>query len=297
MAEPKLGQLIRWREQYVSAALNEKFAGIIPPGIYKGFRLAPSGVPMTVSVVHGPDASSVAVVERNGYSLTVAMHGTGDMEIPAPGTWAVCIDAYYTTHAQGWQRIVLRDPARLEAHLVCIGTVVASESGVVITAEDIDYGSRQQSTMPTAQDMEAVWGALEGLNTRRKAAWTLEEDVPEGGALALPEGLSYMPGEHLLRMSWDGLVLFEGRQYEELPASEGEGPESGRIRLLFSAPAGSEFEAVVEGRVGTGSGEGGGDSWITGLAARVKALEISLSGVIDEAVFKGRRLDAGDAQP
>ena len=66
---PILRQSVRWGEEYVSRGLNAKFAGIIKPGVYRGFRLRPGGG-MSVLVDHDPDyPRSVAVVERDGYSL------------------------------------------------------------------------------------------------------------------------------------------------------------------------------------------------------------------------------------
>ena len=82
---PVLRQSVRWGEEYVSRGLNIKFAGVIPPGIYRGFHLAPYNQGALL-VEHGPDCQqSVAVVERDGYSLSVIMDDGGSVEIPAPG--------------------------------------------------------------------------------------------------------------------------------------------------------------------------------------------------------------------
>lgn len=67
--------------------------------------------------------------------------------------------------------------------------------------------------------------------------------MEEGGALTLPEGLTYAPGKHLLDVFWDGVACYPGQQYEEI--SSADALESTAIRLLFAAPAGSEMRVLV----------------------------------------------------
>lgn len=120
---PMLRQNVRWGEEYVSRGLNVKLAGIIKPGVYHGFVLKPGGT-MAVLVDHEPDyPRSVAVVERDGYSLTVVMDDPGIVHIPATGTWFVCLEALYTPTQQGYQRIVVRE--KPEPHHVVLGRVRA----------------------------------------------------------------------------------------------------------------------------------------------------------------------------
>jgi hypothetical protein len=72
---PKEQVKIRWREPYVSAGLNQKFSGVMRPGIYRGFEAQASGTPNNYInfVVDSGTSDSVAVVEDdvNGYSTTV----------------------------------------------------------------------------------------------------------------------------------------------------------------------------------------------------------------------------------
>lgn len=137
---PILSQTVRWAENYVSRALNIKNAGIIPAGIYHGYEVRPAGK-MAVLIEH--DASypkSVAVVERDGYSLTILMEDAGIVEIPAPGEWFICIEAWYAPTKQGYQRIVAREKA--EMHHVILASVTVPEDQYIITQEMIDYGTR-----------------------------------------------------------------------------------------------------------------------------------------------------------
>ncbi|MDX5979550.1 hypothetical protein [Vreelandella alkaliphila] len=82
---------IQWREQYVSHALNRKFTGIIPTGIYEGFVCKASGYRLTVGEA---GASNTAVVESNGYSITVRLTEPEVVEPTAAKPYVV-IDARY----------------------------------------------------------------------------------------------------------------------------------------------------------------------------------------------------------
>lgn len=153
---PVLRQSVRWGEEYVSRGLNIKLAGIIRPGVYHGFVLKPGGI-MTVLVEHAPDyPRSVAVVERDGFSLTVVMDDPGVVTIPTKGAWYVCIEALYAPTQQGYQRIVARE--RPESHHIVLGKVYAGvlvppdgetspEEGpvVVITEEMITTEGREEA--------------------------------------------------------------------------------------------------------------------------------------------------------
>lgn len=138
---PILSQSVRWGENYVSRALNIKSAGIIPAGIYHGFNVRPGG-DMAVLIEHDEDyPRSVAVIERDGYSLTVIMDDPGTIRIPAPGEWFICIEALYNPTKQGYQRIVARE--KVEAHHVVLAAVSVADSVTNITPAMIDYGPRQ----------------------------------------------------------------------------------------------------------------------------------------------------------
>lgn len=83
---------IQWREQYASAALNRKFAGIIPTGVYRGFTVTENGDnTVTVDTLNG-----VAVCESNGYSLTVRGDGTPEVLTVPEGGWKIVIRGSYS---------------------------------------------------------------------------------------------------------------------------------------------------------------------------------------------------------
>lgn len=141
----QLRQTVRWTEQYVSAALNSKFAGVIPAGIYKGFELAPQGK-MAVLVKHSDGyGKSVAVVEREGYSVTAIMDDPCTVAIPAKGTWYICIEAYYNPKQAGYTRLVARE--KTEDYHVILGTVTVDSDTAIIEASNINTESRQNGVM------------------------------------------------------------------------------------------------------------------------------------------------------
>ena len=242
-----LRQSVRWGERYVSSALNKKFAGIIPAGIYQGFHLRPAG-PMLVEAYHGDEGRSVAIVERAGYSLTIIMEDPIAVRIPAPGEWFIVLEAFYIETQPGYQRIVARQ--NKEAHHVVLGKVSVpadSDLAAILPEDAISEDLREDSGIATqAQILKAVQylsGIVEELRCNKEAVWTLDAPVEDGGTLTLPEGLKYLPGKHLLDVFWDGVGCYLGQQYEEISPSEG--AESDAIRLLFAAPAGSELRVLV----------------------------------------------------
>lgn len=148
---PMLRQNVRWGEEYVSRGLNAKLAGVIKPGVYHGFVLKPGGT-MAVLVDHEPDyPRSVAVVERDGYSLTVVMDDPGIVHIPATGTWFVCLEALYTPTQQGYQRIVVRE--KPEPYHVVLGRVRA---GTPLTEPDEGEAGNEGGDGETSAPGEAV---------------------------------------------------------------------------------------------------------------------------------------------
>lgn len=127
LAEPIVRQSVKFAERYVSSALNRKLAGVLKTGVYRGFAVKP-GVPGYVLVTHGEDcANSVAVVERNGYNLTITMDDPGYVKIPATGTWYIVIEAFYVETEQGYQRVVARES--IEDHHIVIAKVIAVDDG------------------------------------------------------------------------------------------------------------------------------------------------------------------------
>ncbi|MDE7065366.1 MAG: hypothetical protein K2O70_07855 [Desulfovibrionaceae bacterium] len=246
---PMLRQCVRWGEEYVSSALNQKFAGIISPGIYRGFVVRPGG---TMAVVVEHDASggpSVAVVERNGYSLTVLMDDPCTVSIPAAGTWFICIEAFYSVRQTGYQRIVARE--QREAHHVVLATVSVTENGIEILSSMISDRERQQASIPSATDIHRLQLDMQAeiamRTARTRHSWQTKEAIAENGTLELP--VPYVAGEHSLLLFYEGLLLDESN-FTEI----GEvGSISNSVKLLFTASADSMFCVTIFGASAAGA--------------------------------------------
>lgn len=109
------------------------------------------------------------------------------------------------------------------------------------------------------------------------SVWTLPNLVAEGDLLTLPPGIGYYPGHCAVRLSWDGLVCHVGRNFEEVGEA---GILSNAVRLLFNAPAGSEFQAEIMAHADApGAGE------VSDLLEkRLAAIEKNLSRLDRDAV-------------
>lgn len=131
---------VRWREPYVSEALNRKFAGIIPRGIYSGFALAPHAAPLTTKLVANASGSHVAVYESQAaYSLTINRSGGDivlDMAAFVGQTVYVVLYAVYSPVTSTIAEIRLYSEADYNAapekpELVVFGTVNVPGAGVI----------------------------------------------------------------------------------------------------------------------------------------------------------------------
>ena len=114
-----------------------------------------------------------------------------------------------------------------------------SESGRVVEATD-----GQIERIEAAGDNEIF---KQGLGNMEQV-WTLGADLASGGALTLPNGLTYLVGRHHLRLSWNGLLLYPGRQFEEVGDSD---TASSSVRVLMPMQVGDELDAWV-GVLGNG---------------------------------------------
>lgn len=138
----------------------------------------------------------------------------------------------YANHGRYYK--MLPQDGQTITHELTIPVVQSTDARIVIEVADDGYATRQE--------MLQLSGIVEDLRRNREAVWTPDAPVEEGGVLALPEGLTYAPGKHLLDVFWDGVACYAGRQYEEISAEE---LESNSIRMLFAVPAGSEMRVLV----------------------------------------------------
>lgn len=156
------------------------------------------------------------------------------------GVWAQPLDDgepvlyAYGNHAPYYK--LKSSVGQATTHELSVPIILSGTAEVRILVTDAGYASRQE-----VQQLSRI---VEALRHPQEVFWTLKSPVEEGGTLDLPEELAYLPGEHLIDLFWNGLICAPGQQYEELPAPEN-ASVSASLRLLFAAPAGSEFRIVI----------------------------------------------------
>ena len=158
-------------------------------------------------------------------------------------------------------------------HELSVPIIMSGTADVEIVVSEAGYASRLE--------LLQIAGVVEDLRRNREAVWTLDAPVEEGGALTLPEGLTYAPGKHLLDVFWDGVACYPGQQYGEI--SSADALESTAIRLLFAAPAGSEMRVLV--RAYSIQPKLEGVEVPEGIVERVDALETRLEDVAANVAY------------
>lgn len=138
---------VRFKEPFLTAGLNEKMTGIIPQGIYRGFKLTTNASAMTVTVeADANEGDHLAVyTPADGYSLTLR-RTTGDFSIDltalASKTVVLALYADYETATDTSAIIRAYELSPSDeytiaselAELVTLGTVVVPASGVIPAA-------------------------------------------------------------------------------------------------------------------------------------------------------------------
>jgi len=147
---------MRWREPYVTEGLNKKMAGVVPRGVYRGFRLASNGAPMLLDVLADPDKNDhvavyetdTAVTER--YSLRVELTAgdfTVDLTAWPSQTVYICLYAEYSTLATTAASLRVYTVAEYNGavekdELVILGMVNVPALGNPIPDADVTWDSR-----------------------------------------------------------------------------------------------------------------------------------------------------------
>lgn len=116
---------VQWKAPYTSHDLNRKFANVIPRGVHRGFWVSVAGAD-TVDVSAsrpdgGTDPANVALVDRDGYQITVREETATTLTVPSTdGLYHVVIEAEYaigqTTTAQVK---IVADGGEASHHVIC----------------------------------------------------------------------------------------------------------------------------------------------------------------------------------
>lgn len=174
---------IKWREQYASSALNRKLAGVVDPGIYWGFVLAPGGG-MNVRVYGGEEPDypvSVAVAERDGYSVTVRLDTDEVVAIAGPGQWHLVLEVSYIVGQE--TSVALKAVPTPAAHHVVLGIVEVPEGAAAITAGMIADTGRMEAhpALNIAKLVAMVTSLTESLIDTRARLTNLERWAQANG--------------------------------------------------------------------------------------------------------------------
>jgi hypothetical protein len=191
---------VKWKEPYVSEALNLKMAVNTPRGFYRGFRLAAHADPLTVTVAADTDGGdSIAVYEVGAgdtavpkYAITIRKTGNIalDLTTAAGTTVYICLFATYivgSTTSANMRAYTAAEFAALSAalrgELLILGTVVVPGSGV-IPAANITMDHRT-NLFETRTPEASVWKQLV---TNGGFEWGKVDEV---GASAVPGWLAF----------------------------------------------------------------------------------------------------------
>lgn len=115
------------------------------------------------------------------------------------------------------------------------GNAAASEAEAKKQADRAeDEADRAKAEADRAAQAAVLGVGAENLD----AVWRLDTAVPAGGALDLP--LFYFAGRNMLHLSYDGVELYQGAQYEEIGEKDA---HSSAVNMLIPLPAGTVMHA------------------------------------------------------
>ena len=145
---------IQFNEPMTSAALNRKFFGIMPEGIYRGFNVVPAGG-LTVSI--GDDPVNVAVVNVDGFMLNVRGCRPIKLEVPVGREVYAIIEANYAVGRRTTQTDInasikaadlrIINPNELRKNHVIVFSANLPVGTTEISADQIITEKRQQSSI------------------------------------------------------------------------------------------------------------------------------------------------------
>lgn len=186
---------MRYREPFGTEGLNAKLAVNTAPGVYRGFRLAPSGSNDTVTLASDLAALDHAAVYQTdtGYSLTIRKTG-GDFSLDlaslvdaAEKTWVIALTASYslgTLSASGLAAYELSPTddftgAPERDALVVLGTVtIPAGGGVVIPTANISDTYRTMAWRAVAPEAKPWRPVIKNANFEFGSLSATDRELP-----------------------------------------------------------------------------------------------------------------------
>jgi len=161
---------VRYQEPYVTEGLNAKMVCVVPRGTYRGFRLAPNGAALTITIASDPETIdhvahfTTGSTDTGRHALTIRRTG-GDFAVVLPPSteWVIAISSNYvigapTTGEIKAYTVAEWTSARVTDGLVVLGTVTTPASGVIPTAS-ITHVRRDHNWLDQAPDTQG-WQPL-----------------------------------------------------------------------------------------------------------------------------------------
>lgn len=189
---------VRFKEQYGSAGLNKKFLGMLPRGVFAGFKLAPNGTLGGVNCDVLPDSGlgfsggTFNTSTSGKYAVTAVLESmlTFDLNAQRNTTVYFVLDVQYATGATTAGQVKVVDAAELAAHpeLVVIGQVNVPNSGALATSH-INQGYRTvagDNVLPLTQPKFNLIGG--SFDTRELFSPDVVPQFPVGWSTAASTG-------------------------------------------------------------------------------------------------------------
>ena len=120
------------------------------------------------------------------------------------------------------------------------GALVGAEAARDAASGEVDRAAREADRARDEADRAAQAAQLGAGAANLEAVWTLAEAVAAGESLDLP--VTYFPGRNMLHLSYDGVELYRGPQYEEI-GEPGADARSSAVRMRIPLGRGTVMRA------------------------------------------------------
>lgn len=137
---PSNNMKVRYREPYLSQAINQKFQTVIPVGVYEGFRPVPGATALRLTLSPGDTGHAALIQSDTDATAQLSVHLTGSLDLNltayASKTVAVAITASYSFPSETASSIKVYDlSSETVPTTACVlARVTVPAAGVIPTA-------------------------------------------------------------------------------------------------------------------------------------------------------------------